>query len=202
MKIPYKAMKIPPPQELNVSKVIIGSGAANSFAETYMGKPGNPLFETSTCPLVYGVGMGRGSFFRKQYGLDIERNAHAICGRDKRPLLHPESQDKTQTDDYLLVTRIPGEKEGTVITLFTGLHGPGTRAAEILFSEQSIPMKELEKLAELVKLRPGKTAYYQAVFRASQFDPNLISDHTNSDVATKLELVTKKCPPVPLHPVL
>jgi hypothetical protein len=50
----------------------------------------------------------------------------------------------------------------------------------------------------MVDIRPGKPAYYQAVFRASDFDSNLKYDSTSSAVPTKLELVTDEFPPVHL----
>jgi hypothetical protein len=89
----------------------------------------------------------------------------------------------------LLVTRIPGEAPGTYVTIFAGLHGPGTRAAELLYSDGIVPLRELESLHDKIGFRLGRTPFFQAIFRASEFDPELKFDDTQSDVATKLELV-------------
>jgi hypothetical protein len=172
-----------------VSKIVIGSGASNKQAEMYLGTPRDPNFEAGSCKLHFGILKGKGTLVRKQYGTMIERDAHVICDCHRRPLYHPDSRGDQQTDDYLLVTRIPGEAPGTYVTIFAGLHGPGTRAAELLYSDGIVPLRELESLHDKIGFRLGRTPFFQAIFRASEFDPELKFDDTQSDVATKLELV-------------
>jgi hypothetical protein len=198
MKIEYQYSKRQPAFDANVSKVILGSGASNTEARPYLGRPQHPLFDTGFCSLHYGIGAGKRRLKRKQYGRIIEEGEHVLRDRENNHALHPESSGDHLSDDYLLVTQVPGEKKGSVATLFAGLHGPGTRAAELIFFEQSIAQKDLQKLASRIDLRPGEIPYYQAVFRASRFRDGLESDSTNSQVATSLELVEEKFPPVRL----
>jgi hypothetical protein len=182
-----------------VSKTIIGSGSSNSSAAEYLGTPEQPELSAGSVKLHYAIKQESGTLKRRQYGKEIERNKHAICDVHLRSLLVPEDESGWQKDDYLLVTRLPGEYPGSCITLFCGLHGPGTRAAELLF-RPVISLQDLRKLADAINVRPGKTPFYQAVFRATSLDPNLKHDPTDSHVATKLELIVDKCPPVPLFP--
>jgi hypothetical protein len=183
------------------SKIILGSGAVNDEAAKYLGTPDDPKSRYGSLRLHYGIGNGTGMLKRWQYGKEIERKAHIIRDARGRRICEPDSQNQYQKDDFLLVTRLPGEEPGTCNTLFTGLQGPGTRAAELLFSER-VPLDDLRKLAGMIDSRPGETPFYQAVFRASKFDSNLARDTTNSDVATEINLVIDKCPPLKLDTIL
>jgi hypothetical protein len=182
----------------NGSKVLLGSGASNLETEQILGTPGAPRFGNPACRLYYSIGQEPQILKRWQYGKFVTPYVHTICNPEGRPLLRPESKFGEQTDDYLLVTRIPGTLRGTVLTVFAGLHGPGTRSTEKLFS--SLRFKDLTRLASGIGLEDGKVPYFQAVFRASRFQRNAPDDPTNSDVATELELVTEGCPPRPLVP--
>lgn len=201
LNLPYAKAEVADVAKGPESKLILGSGSVNDEAARYLGTPDDPNSSYGSLRLHYGIGNGTGMLKRWQYGKEIERNAHIICDSRGRVICEPDSQNQYQKDDYLLVTRLPGDEPGTCVTLFTGLHGPGTRAAELLFSER-VPLDDLRKLARMIDSRPGETSFYQAVFRASRFDQNLAHDTTNSDVATDIDLVVDKCPPLKLNTVL
>jgi hypothetical protein len=182
-----------PPGDL--SKVIIGSGASNREAATYIGTPEQPIFRTSSCKLHYGIARGGESLRRRQYGEVIERRSHTICDSRSRAVHNPRSDKSIQLDDYLLVTRVPGEVEGSSVTIFAGLHGPGTRSAELLFSQDAIAIEDLRTLANIIRLKDHRIPYFQAVFRAKHFVNFPTANQTDSDVASALELVIKGSPP-------
>lgn len=177
---------------LKCSRVILGSGSSNKASAQVIGTPGFPAFSPKIgdyrVDLSYAIGMGNGTVKRRQYGEYIYRSAHAIYGRHNRALIQA---DRTATgllkDDYLLVTRVPGEMKRTVFTVLSGLHGPGTRSAQLLF--ETVPTKDLEELASRVGYKSGKPPYFQAVFRASGMRSQ---KEEGSVVPTKIELVTEK----------
>lgn len=175
------------------SRVLLGSGASNAETEEILGRPEAPRFGTPACTLYYGIGQELEALRRWQYGGFVTPNVHTICDRDGKTLLRPESRGGDQIDDYLLVTRMPGPQPGTALTIFAGLHGPGTRSAERIFS--SLSLKDMTDLASIINLQRREIPYFQAIFRASEFRRNPSDDPTDSDVANELELVTTICPP-------
>ncbi len=171
------------------SQVLLGSGASNAATEAIFGRPESPHLSPGS-RLHYLITLGRGQFLRWQYGQEIERQAYGICGTDRKVLVQADGRGGWLQEDYLLVTRMPGKVRGTVLTVFAGLHGPGTRATELLF--RSLSLDDLRTLADCIGAEPGLTPFYQAVFRASRFERGI------SDVATHIELVRHGCPPRPL----
>ena len=64
--------------------------------------------------------------------------------------------------DYLLVTVVPRNVQGAErVVIFSGLHGPGTAAAKLFFTEP--PFKELEKTLKMINY----SDYYQALYSVS-----------------------------------
>lgn len=176
----------------NSSQVILASGNSNLASAEIIGTSREPRFTVksgdSQIKLTYAVGTGQGKLKRLQYGEEMPFNKNSICGTDGRALLQAEGEGD-QTDDYLLITRIPGQVPNTVSTILAGLHGPGTRSAELLF--QTIAARELRELSDRIGHKSGGVPFFQAVFRASRF-----IEADGSKVPTELELVTNICPPV------
>jgi len=174
------------------SHVLLGSGASNRLTRRLIGTPWEPQFEAAGLKLHYTITQGDGTILKRcQYYKEHAPKAHAICRSDETRLLQPQVRDGWQQDDFLVVTRMPGNISGTDRTIFAGLHGPGTRSAELLFT--SLSMRDLEHLASAIDFRPGRTPHFQAVFRASHF-----KELNGSHVPTSIELVTDTCPPLPL----
>ena len=178
------------------SQVFLGSGQSNAGTRLVLGRPDkeilfSPQIGTHIVELEYSIGTGEGSLNRWQYHELINRQRLAICHRQGRKIVLAEGTSaKLQSDDYLLITRIPGPAPKTVVTVFSGLHGPGTRATELLF--KAVSLKDLEDLASRIGYVPGQVPYYQAVFRASEFRKDEIE---GSAIPTRIELVTDGCPP-------
>jgi hypothetical protein len=143
------------------SKVLLASGRSNRFTANVLGTPDRPIFKTRDgiarggFRLPYSIGLGTGLVKRPQYNQEhiVRRNAIISEGNAATLVADTETPDGEQISDYLLVTRIPGPVPETVITILAGLHGPGTRSAELLFN--SISNHELQRLAELVDFTPG-----------------------------------------------
>ena len=178
------------------SQVMLASGSSNLATRAVIGEPEKPMFISNlngvAVKLAYSIGMGTGELKRHQYHEEIKRRALAICKADGSPALQAEGSGGWQRDDYLLVTRVPGPAPNSVYTVLSGLHGPGTRSAELLFT--ALSSQNLQRLASYIGHEHGHNPYFQAVFRASNFK---IFD--GSDVATHMELViSEKCPPVPI----
>ena len=175
------------------SRVILASGGSNHATRDIIGTPETPDFfpklRDSPIKLAYAIGMGEGPITRLQYGELIERRALSIHKAARREKLQAETDAGRQETDYLLLTRVPGRTEETVYTVLAGLHGPGTRSAELLFS--SVSPKDLEDLASRIGHKSGRVPFFQAVFRASQF-----RTIDGSDVPSQIELVTERFPPV------
>jgi hypothetical protein len=184
------------PAHSGCSQVMLASGSSNRASRVVIGTPEDPIFHPklgeSRPKLAYSIGTGTGTLKRLQYGKEIERTALAVCDETGRAVLQAEHSSGYQVGDYLLVTRVPGPVPGTVFTVLSGLHGPGTRSAELLF--RTVPPAVLEDLASRIDYRRGEIPYFQAVFRGSQF-----GEQFGSSVATKTELVTEGCPPVRLE---
>ena len=180
----------------NCSQVMLASGSSNEATRALLGRPESPIFAPRigdfSFPLEYSIGMGTGTVRRLQYGKEITRNALAIWNKQGMRILQADKQGKDQTDDYLLVTRMPGPTPDSVYTVLAGLHGPETRAAELLLS--GVSQGDLDQLADRIDHKPECVSYFQAIFRASKFNPHI----GKSDVAEKLELVTEACPPIKL----
>ncbi len=176
----------------NSSQVLLGSGSSNLATADIIGTRDKPQFNVDLggrhITLPYAVGAGDGKLTRLQYGEVFPFNKNSICRSDGKVLLQAEGESE-QTDDYLLVTRIPGRVPNTISTILAGLHGPGTRSAELLF--QTIAARELRELADRIGHKSGAVPFFQAVFRASRF-----IEADRSKVPTELELVTDICPPV------
>jgi|SRR5580704_12398146 hypothetical protein len=181
----------------NASQVLLASGSSNKGTRAVIGTPADPHFSPkiggSQINLRYSIGMGTETASRLQYGEYIERNRHAILRNDNKIILQAEKLNGQQVDDYLLVTRLPGAMPDTVLTVLAGLHGPGTRSAELLFN--AIPPRDLEELASSIDYKPGDVPHFQAVFRASGFCEDVAA---GSHIPTRLELVTEGCPPIRL----
>jgi len=176
------------------SQVFLASGQSNRGTGLIIGYPHAPILSPKlghrAVDLTYSIKVGEGHFRRWQYSEEISRQALAICDRNLHSIIQAQGvTGSEQTDDYLLVTRVPGPSEKTTFTVLAGLHGPGTRAAELLFT--TIPTQDLEDLASRIGHRSGTVPHFQAVFRASQF-----KRINGSSVATALRLVTEGCPPV------
>jgi hypothetical protein len=175
------------------SRILLASGSSNLATQEVIGTPRNPIHSPkvgdSRVSLPYSIGLGCGTFERLQYGKPEVRTPHCIQRASGNERLQPDVDAGKQMSDYLLVTRIPGPSEGTVYTVLAGLHGPGTRSAELLFG--SVSPKDLEKLASMIDHKSGKVPSYQAIFRASKFQ---VVD--GSDVPSQLELVTERFPPI------
>jgi hypothetical protein len=183
----------------NCSQVMLASGSSNLATRTVIGTPERPMFGCSVggraVRLTYSIGMGSGVITRHQYHEQVTRNKLAICKADGSRVLQAEKgPDGFQADDYLLVTRVPGPAPHSVYTVLSGLHGPGTRSAELLFS--ALSSKNLNELASCIGHERGHVPYFQAVFRASKLNFSRVE---GSQVPVHIELVTsEKCPPVPI----
>lgn len=175
------------------SRVMLASGSSNLASQEVIGTPMNPTLRAklgnSEVSLTYTIGLGDGHVTRKQYGEMIDRTAHCLHGTATGKKLQAEMDSGRQVADYLLVTRIPGPTDGSVYTVLAGLHGPGTRSAELLFN--SVSGSDLEELASKIHHKSGQVTFFQAIFRASKF-----REVDGSDVPTRLELVTEQFPPV------
>jgi len=171
---------------------MLASGSSNLATQDVIGTPERPNFSPkigeSRIALPYAIGMGTGKLKRLQYGEHIERSRLAICTSEEKIVAQAEGRHGHQVDDYLLVTRVPGTRPDIVLTVLAGLHGPGTRSAEMLFS--TIRQRDLDELASWIDYKPEHIPYFQAVFRASRF-----TKVNGSDVPAHLELVTEGCPP-------
>jgi hypothetical protein len=64
--------------------------------------------------------------------------------------------------DFLLVSRLPRNRDGGEVLIIAGGHGAGTQAMELLLDEDGFPLRELRKLEE----RLQDAAYYQFVLEA------------------------------------
>jgi hypothetical protein len=177
-----------PKASIEHATILLGSGASNQETEQILGIPESPRFTNSVCQLHYSIGQESTRLRRWQYGKWTEPFTHTVCRREDHKILRPDSRAGEQTSDYLLVTRLPGEKPRTTTTILAGLHGPGTRSAERLFT--SIRFRDLLQLGEILNLKPTEVPHYQAVFKCTDFQRHLDEDPTDSDVATNLELVT------------
>jgi len=186
---PWSALK-------NASRVMLASGSSNLDSAGIIGTPESPLFSTKLgdrqIDLTYVIGMGTGELTRLQYNKSVTRNRLAIRNPADAIVVQATGENGIQVDDYLLVTRVPGPSPHTVVTVLSGLHGPGTRAAELLFNN-TVSGQDLDELASAIHHEPGQPAYFQAVFRASHF-----VEVDGSSVPTEIELVTEGCPPVRL----
>jgi hypothetical protein len=178
------------------SQIILASGSSNLASAEIIGTPTNPRFSTRLgdfqVNLTYAIKLADGRLKRLQYGEEIERRRHAICDKNKKVIVQADGAGGYQTDDYLLVTRLPGAAPDTVLTVLSGLHGPGTRSAEMLF--QTVSTMDLGELATTIDHQSGNVPYFQAVFRASRF-----IELNGSSVPTEIELVTRGCPPIRLE---
>jgi hypothetical protein len=180
------------PSRVGCSQLMLASGSSNLATREIIGIPEKPSFipsfGKSGVHLEYSIGLGTRRIKRMQYGELIQRQALAIFNQRNKRVAQASESSGLQDDDYLLVTRIPGPVPDTVLTVLSGLQGPGTRSAEMLF--KSISAKELEELASRIDHRTGRVPFYQAVFRACRFETV-----DGSAVASQLELVTEGCPP-------
>lgn len=177
----------------NSSMVMLASGKSNEASRWLIGEPDSPIWSPRvgdrTIDLSYSIKTVNGYAKRLQYGEEIERQLMAVCDRRGNILVQAQTNDGWQMDDYLLVTRVPGPSIGTVITVISGLHGPGTRSAVMLLNPK--PNNHLEELASRIGHKSGEVPYYQAVFRSSDF-----RNIGGSSVASSIELLTEVCPPV------
>jgi hypothetical protein len=127
-----------------------------------------------------------------QYGEMYSGRNTAIVDPSGRALLEPKTAtaNRELTEDYLLVTRVPGLQPGTTATILSGLHGPGTRAAELLFTPSAC--REFDILAGFLKWDgKGPLPWFQAVFRAFHFE-----ELSGSWVPRRIECLRDQCPPI------
>lgn len=183
------------------SLTLLGSGVSNPATFDFLGDKENRkwavTFPQGRVQLAYSMKPVQGLVEREQYGRTYRGPASAIVDSSGREVARPDAPKGKLKEDYLLVTRLPGWAgvEGTSVLIFAGLHGPGTRAAELVFT--SIDPKELSYLADEIGLSSNRpTPYFQAVFRATSFR---LKD--GSDVAQELVCMKKDCPPVVLKVV-
>ena len=167
-----------PPQH---SEIILGSGQSNRRTQDFLGTPQEP-----SCPFHYTIREESTIVERFQYGNSIKAHRKVICNSAGEVVASPRDDNGKLVDDYLLVTRFPGGGD-TTITIFSGLHGPGTRVTEKFFSSERLGW--IYKLADFIGLEDeAEVPHFQAIFRASEFQTR--EDPTDSDVAAKLELLT------------
>lgn len=183
----------------NHSSICLGSGVSNLATRDVLGSAESPAWsvpcgDTRVVDIPYAMSYleDDAKVERAQYGRVYKGRESVIKLADEQIVARPETVEGKLVEDYLLVTRIPGLVRGTSRTYFAGLHGPGTRSTELLF--HSIHPKELTFLADTIKLREGKTPYFQAIFRAREFRPV-----DGSDVAMELTCMRGHGAPIGLE---
>jgi hypothetical protein len=184
------------------SLICLGSGVSNEATRAFLGDIKREPKLTVDSPqgkiqLAYAMVRMEGFVQREQYGQTYTGPASAIVDSTGRPIACPEARERELKEDYLLVTRLPGwaGADGTSVLIFAGLHGPGTRSTELIFT--SIDPKELSYLAGKIGLSTdAPTPCFQAVLRATSF---CLKD--GSHVAQELTCMKTNCPPVILKAV-
>jgi hypothetical protein len=177
------------------SLVCSGSPATNKLVREYLplanfkkqGANTNIIDSTS---LRYHFAIGEQKTIRVKSAMhsnkEIRKLNHAIFdkmnGSIWRPFKHYDSGGWLQ-NDFLLITKLPRNRQGGDILLLSGGHGAGTQAFELLFDPKAFPLSELEKLISL------KESYFQILLEASEIQHN-----QSGSVATKLK-ISEACPP-------
>jgi len=119
---------------------------------------------------------------RVQFGEVWRTENHMFADRHGQPI-SPKAGIGWMEDDFLLVTVLPRYgSENQRIVVFSGIHAPGSQAAELLFRTPS--SSDLRKLLKKVRREP----FYQALFRVA-----VSRDASSQFVPTKLELVEGHC---------
>lgn len=158
----------------NTSNVVaFGSQVSNVVTRTLMGNPfvnssdvvkEIPLFEKDEKTPKRFVRLRWNLFsdqnapdqFRRQYDAIWKYKPQIICDFDKKNPIYPKNDDD---HDILFVTSMPRNLTTNARTIvFSGLHGPGTKAANLILN--SPPLEELEKLNDII----GNNPHYQALF--------------------------------------
>ncbi len=176
------------------SLICIGSPASNLVSKRIFGSTLNPRFRIpshkSLVHLPYALALVPGvKVWRVQDGRRHQTDEYAIIDHNGNHLVQPAVDvHKKLLNDFLLVSRIPGRREGTDIVIYSGLHGPAIRAIDLLF--YCIHPKDLVALKDSI----GASRYFQAVFRVTE-----LREDGGTTVPSGLELVRTKCPPVPLE---
>jgi hypothetical protein len=146
--------------------VLIGSQVANASARAFLGRAdqGEPVFDIAhggwRTQLHWNLHTPESAPLTTIAEFRGQRTslAHVFCERGSASCYESE-RDPAGTrylDDYLLITMLPRRKGGAQRTLiFSGLHGPGTRAIDLILREP--PTAMLEKAARQIAGAP----YYQ-----------------------------------------
>jgi hypothetical protein len=149
--------------------VLIGSQVANAFTRALLGRADqeDPLFRIARggwrTQLHWNLHTPESAPMTTIAEFRGQRTslAHVFCERGS-PSSYESERDPAGTrylDDYLLVTMLPRRKGSPQRALiFSGLHGPGTRAIDLILREP--PAGMLEKAARQVAGAP----YYQILW--------------------------------------
>ena len=150
--------------------VIIGSQVSNSSARAFLGnvQRKDPVFRIAhggwRTELHWNLVTPEDAPLTtiREFRGHRASSAHVICERGN-PVPYASQRDPTQLrylDDYLLVTALPRRKEGRQrVLIFSGLHGPGNRAVDLILREPPIDL-----MKEAVRQLSG-APFYQIVLR-------------------------------------
>jgi hypothetical protein len=184
------------------SLICVGSSIAHKFVRAVLGHPDGPLsFEyvpqgqgkRFKVPLRYSITKNPDvRVWRIQNGVPRWTDQHVIVRSDKAaiwPRHKPSSLELIS--DLLLVTKCPLETAGDDrdVIIYGGLHGPATRAVDMLFGNLS--KDDLDFLEARVKGSP----YYQAVFEITSLK---MDNDTTKPQGIRLYR-DESFEPVPLH---
>ena len=149
--------------------VLIGSQVANASTRALLGKAGHeePLFDVThggwRTQLHWNLHTPESAprITIAEFRGQRTSLAHVLCERDSASR-YESKRDPAGTrylDDYLLVTVLPRRKGGTQRSLIlSGLHGPGTRAIDLILREP--PAAMLGKAAR----QTGSAPYFQMLW--------------------------------------
>lgn len=187
------------------SRVLIGGARANEDVKNLLGdipdltkgeKPQSIISTAEgTIHLPYAIACADPgpTVTSMQCGVETLEPEWIIVANDgQRRAAEPMQRGGELAEDYLLVTKIPADKVGTSTTVFSGVHGTGTRAAAMILA--GIEHSDLTRLVN--QLRQARTPYFQAIFHATQ-----LQTVDGNDVAQEVRCVFEGCPPIALHPV-
>jgi hypothetical protein len=176
------------------SLMCVGSATSNAITRKVLGDPLSPRFRVTsnlgTIVLPYSMRALPGeNTFRIQDQAPLLTWNHEILAQNGSCLAKPTTdKDGVLSDDFLLVTRIPGSNPNTDIVVFGGIHGPAIWAIDLLLRQ--IHSSELTFLRGCL----GTAHYYQAVFHVTG-----LKEHGGTTVPGEITCVRIGCPPVALR---